>query len=142
MSDASAQSAPSRMVAFLRLEAIGDNMRMPDTRALHMALRPRLELEMRRHLLLPNRRAWCAKLTGLSEKFGFEREFLRARRDYSEANSKGSRGVYLYFTLYEGDIYEVHEIVSWSRDRRYFVKAVAGAVVEIEQAEVDARFTT
>ena len=136
---AAALCRPGRPVVFLRLEEIGANVRLSPDRAFHAALRPGLAALARLHLLLPNRRPWCARLLGLDATYVYQREFLRPRRDYTEANSKGSRGIYLYFNLYEGEVYEVHELVSWSRDRRYFASASAGKVFELDEVEVRRR---
>ena len=55
------------------------------------------------------------------------RFFLRGSTDYSRANSKGSRGVYLWYWLEEGKLYDVYSFVSWGRaDRRYVLCDSAG----------------
>lgn len=50
---------------------------------------------------------WVAEVTGRHPKYKFERIFLRPNTDYSKANSKGSRGVYRWFVLESGKLYEV-----------------------------------
>jgi len=63
---------------------------------------------------------WVAEIVGLEPRWGFRRVFLRGRKDYSRSNSIGSRGVYVYYELHEGAIYDIHERTSWrSVDRRY-----------------------
>lgn len=84
------------MRAILRLEAIGD-----DT------------------AFITKRRPWVARLTGLDDQYTFKREFIQGQKDYSQGNSVGSRGVYLYYALPDG-VYEVNAPVSWKRDDRYF----------------------
>jgi len=64
---------------------------------------------------------WVARLTGLTPT-NFQREFLRGMKDYSQANSVGSRGVYLTFWLDSNDIYEVYHRTAWKNDRRYFCR--------------------
>ena len=86
-------------------------------------------------------RAWVARLTGLHPTYGFTREFLRGQRDYSRANSKGSRGVYLYYALPPG-LYEVSEPLSWKQTRRYFVRSSRGTYEEISREEVIACLST
>ena len=39
---------------------------------------------------------WVAKITGEDNKYGLAREFVAYKKDYSSANSVGSRGVFLW----------------------------------------------
>lgn len=125
------------MLASLRLEAIGDN----HARQLHGLARSLRRLGLtssEKESLMPDvRRPWVARITGLDSRYGLAREFVRGTRDYSEANSVGSRGLYLYYALADG-IYEVRELISWQRDRRYFVRSEAGDIIEISRDDVDA----
>lgn len=68
-------------------------------------------------------RAWVAEITGLSQKYNFERKFLDARLDYRKANSKGTRGIYANYLLEYGKIYEISDPRSWSTTERYFLLA-------------------
>jgi hypothetical protein len=63
---------------------------------------------------------WLAELTGLSDTYKFERIFLKGNKDYSLANSKGSRGVFIYYTIEEEKFYEIKKPVTWRRTDRYF----------------------
>ena len=65
------------------------------------------------------RRSWVAKLTGFYGR-GFQREYLKAMKDYSHANSVGSRGVTLTYWLQTGDLYEIHQLTAWSNYDHYF----------------------
>lgn len=79
-----------------------------------------------------------AEITGTDHKYGFDREFLRGRKDYSKANSIGSRGVYLWYILESGRYYEVKERTSWSGSDRYFVKVTMGGDIErVSKSEVE-----
>jgi len=40
--------------------------------------------------------------------------------DYSKANSKGSRGVYIHYLLESGKLYQVAEPTSWKNSDHYF----------------------
>lgn len=65
-----------------------------------------------------------------------EREFQRPQlKDYSQANSSGSRGIFAYYTLSDG-MYEVNERTSWSKARRYFIRVVEDTITEIPKEEV------
>lgn len=89
------------------------------------------------HLFTPRPKPWVARLTGLDAKYGFAREFVRGTLDYSDARSTGSRGIMLYFALSPG-FYEVFHVLSWRRDRRYFIHVKAdGTWSEILRFEVE-----
>lgn len=78
-------------------------------------------------------RPWVAKITGTDKKYKYKREFVRGQKDYSKANSTGSRGIYIYYYLDEGCIYEVSEQVTWKSWERYFCKVEKGKVLEIKE---------
>lgn len=69
---------------------------------------------------MPPRSSWVAEITGPDEKYGLKRSFLRCKLDYSQSNSKGSRGIFAEYILSQGKIYEVKSQETWSRFRRYF----------------------
>lgn len=62
---------------------------------------------------------YCKRVVKMSD-YGFATELLKPNRDYSKANSVGSRGVYDYYILSPG-LYEIFERISWSRSRHYFL---------------------
>lgn len=68
----------------------------------------------------PSPGPWVAEVTGKYPSGKLQRLFVRSHRDYSRANSKGSRGVYLWFVIESDKLYEVHERVSWKNTRNYF----------------------
>lgn len=78
---------------------------------------------------------WVAKIIGFHPKFKYKREFQDYQKDYSEANSVCSRGVYLYFHLDDG-IYETSYKASWGRSVRYFFKVENGEIIDIKEEEV------
>lgn len=83
-------------------------------------------------------RPWVARITGLSAEYEYHREFLRAKQDWTQANSSGSRGVVFVFTLTEGEYYQAYRRTSRTEDERLFLTVTAdGDVVEVEQEEVD-----
>ncbi len=110
----------------LALECIGD-----DTNGhawlRHQAMRYLIGEEMAAFMTLPTRRPWVAQLTGLSARYGFERRFVLGKKDFSRANSLGSRGVYAHYILEEGLLYEVHALLSWKRSERYYCQIRLGA---------------
>lgn len=119
------------MYALLKLEAIGDNI-----------------VKMSRQPLVATaggglkKRQWIARITGLDSQYRFKREFLQSQRDYSRANSAGSRGIYEYFFLSPG-VYEVSDPKSWGRVDRYFVRATSdGRIQRISEQEVRRELNT
>lgn len=119
-----------------RLEAIGDD------RAQYARLKRNGQAAMRPesegHYLsrLDYRQPWVARLLWLALLNDFERVFLRGQRDYREANGSGSRGVYLYYLLDEGPIYEVFARRTWTRSERYFLKIAEGKEHRLSREEV------
>jgi len=76
---------------------------------------------------------WVAKITGKDFHYGYKREFIQGKKDYTHANRKGSRGVFCFFMVETGYVYEVK-----GSKRRYFSKVDNdGNVVEITQKEVN-----
>lgn len=81
-------------------------------------------------------RPFVARLVKYSRRWKFIREFLDAKRDYTTANSKGSRGIILNYFLDEGEIYEIKEQVSWNRWNHKYVVVTEGQVEEIDEETV------
>jgi len=80
---------------------------------------------------------WVAEVRGPDSQYKWQRRFLRGKKDYTRANSVGSRGVYVCYILESGLVYEVKERVSWGRSRRYFCRvSEGGEVIEIPEDEV------
>jgi hypothetical protein len=84
------------------------------------------------------RRPWVARVTGFDPQYRFARDFLRGQKDFSEANRVGSRGVYVYYHLLEGEIYHVHELLTWRKSRKYYCTVSDGKLIELELEEVEA----
>lgn len=82
------------------------------------------------------RRPWVAEITGRDPRYQYSRKFLDGQKDYSEANSIGSRGVYVYYHLEPGRIYEVNDLATWRRTDRYFCRVEDGRVIRMAEEEV------
>jgi hypothetical protein len=125
------------MKTILELELIGD-----DTRTMFKIYKDVLDMGVPGLFDFvvgkdPNK-AWVAEITGFDAKYKYNRCFLQSKKDYSRANSKGSRGIYAEYVLETGRIYEVKCMATWSRFDRYFCMVTnAGDIVRIEQLEVD-----
>lgn len=81
---------------------------------------------------------WVARITARDPRFGFVREFLDGQRDYADANSTGSRGVFRWYHLEEGFVVEVNAPASWKHADRYFARASQGQLVRMTRDEVEA----
>ena len=120
-------------LAVLKLEFIAENYHHQK----HSNFHPHPPSERYSEYLGHNKsRPWVAMIKGYDEKFGIAREFVRGQIDYSQSNSVGSRGVYLYYALKPG-IYEVNERSTWSKVRRFFVRVEGAAYEEISKEEVE-----
>lgn len=126
------------MRAVLKLEIIGDNYlqhkRLVDQGKAKEPWKIRDIIDLARYGR-KSLRPWVARLHGLDDKFGFAREFITGMRDYSLANSIGSRGVFEYFALSDG-LYEVNESVKLGQSRRYFIRVEDAQITEINKEEV------
>ena len=109
------------MAYILKLECIGDNIRAQSrfvTNIINEIYDGLGDVVVGR----PPSGPWVAEIDGKHPKYRWERRFLDGRKDYSEANSIVSRGVYLYYILAPGHIYEVNDLVSWQSRQRYFCR--------------------
>lgn len=124
----------------LKLECIGDdrNAAMRQFAAIEEVVMGMAGIKRAASSDIKNR-AWVAIIKDY-ERGQFIREFPRGYKDYSESNSKGSRGVYKYYYLEECNIYEVSEPTSWKNTSRYFCRIVNGALLVMEKEEVVMHF--
>jgi len=91
-------------------------------------------------ILLPGMKKnyWVAKICGVDNKFGYAREFIRGKTDYRNANSKGSRGVYIYYILESDNIYEILQPITWIKSKRWFCQVDEnGDIIEIDKESVN-----
>jgi len=76
---------------------------------------------------------WVARITGADPKYHYARKFIKGKKDYRKANSVGSRGIFMYYFLDSGFIYEVKDF-----SRRYFCTVDDdGNISIITREEVD-----
>lgn len=116
------------LTATLRLEQIGW--------ASNRVMEPSDGYKKRGHgLSLPKKRGapWVAVIEGTCPHYGLKRRFLPGHLDFDDATGSGERGVYRHYHLEEGGLFEVHEHVSWGRNRRWFCIVDQGDICEIEE---------
>jgi hypothetical protein len=75
---------------------------------------------------------WVAEITGFDPKYKFAREFIRCKKDYSRANSKGSKGVYEEYILESGRIYDISD----KKDRYFCMVNEQGDIIKMNESEV------
>ena len=123
------------MKAYIRGEAIGDD-----------AIQLSRFYEGMLNMILPNlgtaichmpSNIWAAEITGFDPKYKYKRKFLRGKKDYSHANSKGSRGVYVEWVLESGRIYQIKRPVSWNNVECFFCTVNEnGDIISLSEQEV------
>jgi hypothetical protein len=121
------------MKASLKIEAIGDNI---DQMYRHFANLTNMLVPGLGTVTFgdaPKKSYWVAQIMGHDPKYRYRRYFLFGKKDYKFANSKGSRGVFVYYLLESENIYEVK-----TSKRRYFCTVSEdGDIVEISKEVVD-----
>jgi hypothetical protein len=123
------------MKAILRIELFGDNI-IQETKMLERLINeaaPGLGTMTFGGAPSPG---WVAEITGFDSKYKYARSFLAFKKDYSRANSKGSRGIFAEYILEEGKIYEVKQKETWTKIKRYFCIVKDWQIVEIDEMEV------
>lgn len=87
---------------------------------------------------LPKRNYWVAQIVGWHPKWKYERKFLSPKKDYRKSNSTGSRGIYLWYILESGNIYEVKRPISRKRFERFFCTVNdKGKIEEMTEEQVN-----
>lgn len=82
------------------------------------------------------KRYWIAEITGFDRKYGLKRKFIKGKTDFTNSNKRASRGVYLYYVLTTGKIYEVSSPISNNHTDRYFCYIKNGQEVRLSDQEV------
>lgn len=86
-----------------------------------------------------NRRPWLAEIVGPHPRYRFERLFLPARVDYAQSSSTGNRGVWFWWTLEAGKVYQARHRTSWGagyQDRYLSIEETSGDLVDLTVEEV------
>ena len=125
------------MKATIGLELFGDNVRK--MYSFYSNMLDEVAFGLGRHMTAGcfSNSSWVAEITGFSDKYKYEREFLSYKKDYSMANSKGSRGIYVWYILESGKYYDIKSQYSHRSHNRYFAKVSScGDIVKVEEEEV------
>lgn len=85
---------------------------------------------------LSKKRYWVAEIIELDEKWKFKRKFIDGKKDFSNANKRASRGVYLFYTLSPYKIYDVSSPISNSYTDRYYCRIENNQEIRMSEQEV------
>ena len=77
------------------------------------------------------RNAFVKQWVGFNSNGIDERE-IQGQKDYTKANSVGSRGIYKYYFLADGGIYHVSAPQSWNHTDEYYCQVVNDEIVRLE----------
>jgi hypothetical protein len=80
---------------------------------------------------------WVAEILDFDDfgNYRFIREFVDPMVDYTRSNSVGSRGIYYYFHLFPGKLYEISGYETWEKNYRYFARVYDGQLIEMTKEE-------
>lgn len=79
---------------------------------------------------------WVARIDGPDPRYGLARVFLDGRRSYRHASRTGSRGIWQWYELHEGHIYEVFAPLTATKWDRYFCRVLNGQIKRIDKEDV------
>ena len=85
---------------------------------------------------IQSRKPWVARV--FISHGRMQRDFLKGQKDYSQSNASGSRGIFLRFVLYPGEIYEIFSNISYARTERFFARISGRSIERINEHEVSA----
>jgi len=123
------------MKATLKIEAINDNIKQQTI--FYKKIYNEIFPEMGNKVFSSVSRYWVAEILGNHPLYKYNRKFISGKKDYTHANSKGSRGVFVWYILETGKIYEILKPISRRNSCRYFCKVtIDGDIVEIKEKEV------
>lgn len=86
------------------------------------------------------RRPSVGKIVAYDLFDGWELDWVRGRIEFSQANSKGSRGVRISFVLEEGPVYRLRHFVSWKREVIEYIQWVGGERIEWTEEQAKDEF--
>lgn len=65
---------------------------------------------------------WVAEIVGRDGMGQLQRQFVSGQKDYTHADRVGSRGVFFFYHLTPGHIYEVNSHPEWKRHDHYLCR--------------------
>lgn len=124
------------MIVLIKIEAIGDNTEQV-FRLARGILNEALPGVGNIAIGSVKPRHWVAEITGVDNKYKWARKFLIGKKDYSESNSVGSRGIYVLYKLGTEKVYQISSPQSWKSTDKYFCYVDNyGNVIRIDEEDV------
>ena len=90
-----------------------------------------------RGIVVHQERPWVAEITAPDPRFGYQRRFLPHKVDYRGANSRATRGVWWWWVIESGRVYEVSRLEGGQIARRFITVDQDGDIVGLTREEVD-----
>lgn len=119
----------------IKLESIGDDHR----EKLHLWRQGRLRMStdnVRMCKSLLGRKPFVKLVTGVNHAGIPTKRDMKGHKDFTAATGTGGRGVFYWYTLKEGECYQIQQQTSWKKTETIFVVVRSGTLVEatVEQA--------
>lgn len=86
-------------------------------------------------VLAKGSKPWVARIDGECHKYGLSRSFVDEYMDSTGANKTGDRGIFLFFAVNEGELYECGYYRTSTKYSRYFFFHDGDCFVEIDKRE-------
>jgi hypothetical protein len=110
------------MLSVVILESIGDNVPKRVRERVNAQKMYLWDRSTKTRAYLAPDRPWVARIVGPHPRFGFDRQFVAPKRDHTNSNNNGSRGIMCHYELFNDGVYEINEPLSWKRVDRYFIE--------------------
>lgn len=118
----------------IKLESIGDDHR----EKLHLWRQGRLHMSadnVRMCKSLLGRRPFVKLVTGVDHAGVPTKRAVKGHKDFSQAQGTGGRGIFYWFTLKDGECYQIQQQMSWKKSERTYVVVRNGTLVEATEEQ-------
>lgn len=115
---------------------IFDFFRPPDTESVVLEIEARDYTSFIGAKSIFKKKYWVAEIVGPDDKWKFKREFLNGKVDFTHANKRASRGVYIQYLLEPNRYYDVSSPMSNKFTDRYYCKVGRDEVIRVDEMEV------
>ncbi len=122
------------MFTQIRLELIGWKTWQDDR--LQMAIADRIVPGVGRNFARPSP-WWVAEITGRSRKYRYARSFIQPHVDYTMASDSFNRGVFAYYLVESGRMYEVKEKTPEENLRYFLTVSEHGEKIKLTEEELN-----
>lgn len=119
----------------IKLESIRDDQRDKYWHYLHGSVRMG-KSEVKGSRWLMGEKPFVKLITGVNHAGVPTKREIEGRKSYTEARGSGARGVFYWYTLQEGECYQIRQQVSRTKSETVFAVVHNGALVEATQDQV------